>query len=174
MCTTTCVHLLPYYTHRTHTAPSYNLGIRIPPSKRIDSAFMMGDSTKNYTNSANSDGTPNRSVGNTCAFFKLSPTRAPAGVLKPAVKGVAMIPGMMVLILTPLDPMSLSNKKRKQQETSQPRCHNYNYRRHQEQCTTGFHKLTWPWATPFPQRPLCWHCRPLARSARPWRRPKRH
>ena len=116
MYTTTCVHLLPYYTHRTHTAPSYNLGIRIPPSKRIDSAFMMGDSTKNFTNSANSDGTPNRSVGNTCAFFKLSPTRAPAGVLKPAVKGVAMIPGMMVLILTPLDPMSLSNKKRKQQQ----------------------------------------------------------
>jgi hypothetical protein len=58
-------------------------------------------------------------VGNTCAFFKLSPTRAPAGVLKPAVKGVAMIPGMMVLILTPLDPMSLSNKKRKQQQQKQ-------------------------------------------------------
>jgi hypothetical protein len=60
----------------------------------------------------------------------LSPTRAPAGVLKPAVKGVAMIPGMMVLILTPLDPMSLSNKKRKQQKTSQPRCYNYNSRHH--------------------------------------------
>ena len=98
---------------------------------------MMGDSTKNFTNSANSEGTPNRSVGNTCAFFKLSPTRAPAGVLKPAVKGVAMIPGMMVLILTPLDPMSLSNKKRKQQKTSQPRCYNSNSRRHQEQCNSG-------------------------------------
>mmetsp|Transcript_18265 Transcript_18265/g.42772 ORF Transcript_18265/g.42772 Transcript_18265/m.42772 type:complete len:267 (+) Transcript_18265:90-890(+) len=85
----------------------YSFGIRMPPSKRTDSAFMIGDSTRNLTRAANSLGTPNRSVGKTWAFFRLSPMRdAGPGLSNAAVRGVAMMPGHIVLMRTPRGPKS--------------------------------------------------------------------